>query len=536
VSRSTIGHNLQEDLAMRIRDLMDESCALVELQGGEKDECIAELLDVLAAAGRLKDRDQCLHDVLCRERRGPTCIGGGVAIPHAGTAGVFQPVLAIGRSCTGVPFAAADEEPAKLVFLLLCPRDLPEVHLRFLARIAEIIESQEAVEQLLKAEDSREVLAFLDTCRKELGEMVAPEDMPTVCVAGAGAGGLAMAAHLTLLGCRVNLYNRNAARIEPVQEGGGVRVSGHLNGLAAISLATTDPAQALEGADLVMVVIPASGHQEMAERLGPHLQDGQIVVLNPGRTGGVLEFLAVLKRLGVSSRPIVAEAGTLLYACRVVDPASVHVFGIKNAIRVAALPAYLTPEVVTVVGKCLPQFVPGDNVLRTSLDNIGSVFHPALSIMNVAWIEERHGDFEYYHEGASPSAARALEALDAERVAVAKALGIGAHTAREWLYLAYSASGKDLYEAIQSNPGYTGIRAPNRLNHRYITEDIPMSLVPMASLGEQVGVPVPTMRAFIHLASVLHDRDYWAEGRTVERLGLAGLSVREIRRLVVDGV
>jgi len=284
-----------------------------------------------------------------------------------------------------------------------------------------------------------------------------------------------------------------------------------------------------------MVVVPAVGHREMAALLGPHLQDGQVVILNPGRTGGALEFAAVLREKQASAYPIVAEAQTLLYASRDIDPASVRVFSVKNSVPVAALPAYLTPDVLAVTGKCLPYFVAGENVLKTGLSNIRAVFHPALTLLNAAWIEERHGDFDYYLEGASPSVAQVLEAMDGERVAVASALGIGVPTARQWLYLAYGATGKNLYEAIQANPGYIGIKAPNRLEHRYLTEDVPMSLVPMASLGDHLSVPVPAIKAFVHLASLLHQRDYWAEGRTMDRLGLRGMNVAQIRRVVEEG-
>lgn len=213
-----------------------------------------------------------------------------------------------------------------------------------------------------------------------------------------------------------------------------------------------------------------------------------------------------------------------------------RIFSIKNAVPVAALPAHLTPDVLAVTNKCLPFFVAGDNVLKTGLDNIGAIFHPALTILNAAWIEERHGDFEYYLEGASPAVAQILEAMDRERVAVASALGVGVHTAREWLYLAYGAAGKNLYEALQANPGYIGIKAPNRLEHRYLIEDVPMSLVPIASLGDHLGVPVLAIQTFIHLASLLHQRDYWAEGRTVDRLGLRDMTVAQIRRLVEEGL
>ena len=59
-----------------------------------------------------------------------------------------------------------------------------------------------------------------------------------------------------------------------------------------------------------------------------------------------------------------------------------------------------------------------------------------------------------------------------------------------------------------------------------------MSLVPLSSLGKALGAPTPTIDLIIELASILHGRDYRAEGRTVESLGLAGLTVKEIRKLV----
>jgi opine dehydrogenase len=123
--------------------------------------------------------------------------------------------------------------------------------------------------------------------------------------------------------------------------------------------------------------------------------------------------------------------------------------------------------------------------------------------------------------------------MDAERVAVAAALGIRATTARDWLYLAYDAVGKNLYESMQSNPGYRDIMAPTTLNIRYITEDVPMSLVPIASIGDMFGIPVPTIKSIIHLASIIHNVDYWKEGRTVEKLGITGMSVKELRLLAI---
>ena len=231
-----------------------------------------------------------------------------------------------------------------------------------------------------------------------------------------------------------------------------------------------------------------------------------------------------------------AEAQTFIYASRALGPAHARIFSVKNSVPLATLPAYWIPGVLKVMNRIFPQFVPGDNIFKTSFDNIGAVFHPALTVLTASWIEETHGDFEYYIQGASKSVSAVLELLDKERLDVAAALGIKAMSAKEWLYMAYNATGKDLHEAIHDNPGYLGINAPDRLHHRYIDEDVPMSLVPIASIGEMFKVKTPTITSIIHLASVMRRKDFWKEGRTVETLGIEGMSVKEIRLLAVTGV
>jgi opine dehydrogenase len=366
------------------------------------------------------------------------------------------------------------------------------------------------------------------------------KETPRFCVLGAGHGGMAMAAHLALKGFRVGMYNRSESRIRLIKLSGGIQVVSDVPeqvrpGFAHLDPVTSDIAEALAAADILMVAVPAFGHAFMAEACAPHLRDGQMVVLHPGRTGGALEFHHVLKEKGVKADVIVAEAQTFLYASRAVNPGQVQIFRVKNSVPVAAIPAYRTPEVITALSSAYVEFVPGDNVIKTSMENIGAIFHPAVTVLNSARIESTHGDFDYYIDGISPSVALVLEAMDQERVAVAAALGFNCMTAREWLYVAYDAAGKTLFDAIRANPGYYGIKAPPRLAHRYIAEDVPMSLVPIASIGDMVDVPTPTTDSIIHLANLLHECDYRETGRTVERLGLAGLTLQEIRRLVLEG-
>jgi opine dehydrogenase len=357
---------------------------------------------------------------------------------------------------------------------------------------------------------------------------------PRFAVLGAGHGGTAMAGHLALMGFSVNLFNRSEDRLWGVKSSGGIEIEGELEteGFGAIGVATTSMEEALDGCEMIMVVVPATAHRYMAEACAPYLKDGQIIVLHPGRTFGALEFRQVLTERGVTADVIIAEAQTFIYASRVIGPAHSHIFRVKNSIPVASIRAHLIPRVLERLRCAFPQFVPGDNIFRTSFDNIGSVFHPTLCVLNAGWIED-DADFQFYVEGVSPSVAKVLEQVDAERVRVAEALGIRALTAREWLYLAYSAAGQDLYGAMMANPGYRGIMAPPTLQMRYLHEDVPSSLVPIASVGKMFGVETPTTDALITLASTLNQTDYLAQGRTVERLGIEKMSLRELRLLAI---
>ena len=367
--------------------------------------------------------------------------------------------------------------------------------------------------------------------------MASPSDdseRPRFCVMGAGNGGLAMAGHLGLMGFEVSLYNRSGGRIEPVRMRGGVELHGEVTGFGRVALATTDVEEALAGRDVVMVVVLANGHRDVAEACAPHLTDGQVVVLNPGRSFGAIEFHQSLRSCGCTADVVVAEAQSFIYISRVTGPGEARIFGIKNAIPVAAIQAHRTPEVLHRLGSAFPQFVAAPDVLSTSLDNMGTVFHPAQVILNAGWVESG-GEFEFYRQGATASVAEVLERLDSERVAVAEALGVNAMTARNWLYFAYGVHGADLREALTANPGYSGVLAPKAIRHRYITEDVPTSLVPIASLGRKFGQPTPTMDSIIHLACVMMGEDYWETGRTAERLGIAEMSLEELWRLASGG-
>ncbi len=361
----------------------------------------------------------------------------------------------------------------------------------------------------------------------------------TFTVVGAGNGGKSMAAHLGVMGAKVNLYNRTYDHIEAIAKRGGIELDsyeGGPTGFGRLNLVTSEIEEAVADTEVIMIATPSTAHAPLAKIMAPYLKDGQIVVLNPGRTFGSIEFLHVLRQMGCKANVIIAETETLIYACRAEGPAQAYIFRIKDAIPLAALPSKENQRVLDALSGVYPQFIDGKDVLHTGLNNMGAIFHPALTLLNAARIESTRGNFEFYFEGVTSSVAGVLEAIDRERVTVASALGIRARTAMEWLKIAYNVTGVDLNETIHNQTGYQGIKAPATLNHRYIFEDVPMSLVPIASLGQHYGVSVRGMDAIIRLACIIHKTDYWRRGRTLDKMGLNHLSVGEIQHYAHEGV
>jgi opine dehydrogenase len=359
-------------------------------------------------------------------------------------------------------------------------------------------------------------------------------------VIGAGNGGKAMSAHLALMGFKTTLYNRSPETIAAIRARGGISLESQIpngpHGFGHLACVTSDIQEAIENSEIIMVATPAYAHANIARVAAPHLRPGQIVVLNPGRTLGTIEFHKVLIEAGCAEGVVIAETQTFIYASRSDGPAQASIFRIKDAVPLAALPATDTPQVLEALSTAYPQFINGGNILQIGLNNIGAIFHPTISILNAGWIEGTSGEFQFYLDGVTPTVARLMEVLDRERVTVASSLGVRADTAREWLKMAYNSEGDTLYEAIHNQPGYRGINAPATLYHRYITEDVPMSLVPIAELGKRYGVSVRGMDSIIRLACIAHRTDYCCRGRTLQRLGIENLSVSELTSYVTGNV
>lgn len=352
-----------------------------------------------------------------------------------------------------------------------------------------------------------------------------------IAVIGAGNGGQAFAGYFASQGHEVNICEKSIDIVNELKGLDSIHLEGQLHCSGKPVLITDEVGKAIEGAELVMVTVTANAHKVLAEQMVSYLADNQVVVLNPGRTGGAIEFKRVLEENGFKKHIYLAETQTLVFACRIVKTGLVNIIGVKDKVLVSAYPSSDTEVVMQKLSHVFDCFYAAKNVLVTSFENIGAVFHPCVVLFNEAAIE-RGNQFYFYRE-MTPGLAHLIEKVDSERIAVAKAYGLDIISASDWVSYAYSnIEGDSLCERMRNNPAYYEILAPTKIDCRQITEDIPTGLVPFSEFGKAAGVPTPLIDATITICSELLQKDFRKEGRNLKNLGFEGLDVKEILKRI----
>lgn len=356
-----------------------------------------------------------------------------------------------------------------------------------------------------------------------------------IAVLGAGAGGTAIAFDCAAHGHEVRLFDfpQFADNIAAVAAQNGIHAEGGLEGFAEVAYAGHDIDEALRDSELIYVVGPAYSTEPLGTAVAGKLQAGQTVVVTPSSCGGALAFKKSAG-LAISDDTVrVAETSTLHYAVRLTEPGRVRVFlKLKAGNLLAALPATQTDAVLRLIEDVYPGMEAAASVMQTSLQNANPIIHPAVTLTNAARIEQTGGDFLFYEEGVSDATGRLIEALDNERIAIGRKLGIDVVPDPELAMRQGYMLADDYGEAYRTAPGFLGIGAQPQLDHRYLNEDVGYGLVFLSKLGRQVDVATPTIDAVIKVTSVLMARDYAHEAiRTPESLGIAGLSAAELGNL-----
>ena len=363
----------------------------------------------------------------------------------------------------------------------------------------------------------------------------------TTAALGAGNGGCAAAADLTLRGYEVRLYSRSQKTLDPILARGGIELTeGGKESFAAPHSLTTSIEKAIDGADLIVTAAPAVAHEHLARNLAPHLKDGQRILLNPGHTGGSLHFANLLRRNGIKTTVSLCETVTLTYICRMPAPAKVEIYRRTTQLRCAAFPAKRTGELVGEIRAIFPNIVAAENVLETGFSNINAIMHPAGMLGNAGWIEKTEGDFYYYREGITPAVAAWIEAVDKERLEIVAQLGLKPLSFIDIFHQAgltsdEARSSGSVYRAIHESMPNQTIKSPPTLDHRYIKEDVGYGLVPMAAIGNLLGIRTPVIDALITLASVISRVDYRKEGLTLDSMGLDGMNPEKLPSILQEG-
>lgn len=353
-----------------------------------------------------------------------------------------------------------------------------------------------------------------------------------VAIIGGGNGGQAFAGYLSMIGHSVHLYMRNRQTVEKLCQTNEIILRNKINGVGHIDKITDNLGDAVNGANVIMVVTTANAHKHLAEQLSVCLEDGQVIVLNPGRTCGAIEFRETLRRWNCTKKVLIAEAQSLVYACRIIEDGIVNIIGVKDKVMIASFSEPETKSVIELIKPLFDCFIPAQNTLETSLENIGAMFHPSVILFNAASIER--GNKFYFYRDMTDAVAHFIEELDKERILLGKAYGLDIMSAKDWVSYAYSnIEGDSLCERMRNNPAYFDILAPNTINCRQISEDIPMGILPMIELGEIAGLEMPISRAILTMCSSLLNKDYISCGRTKDRIGLSHCkSVKDVLDIV----
>jgi opine dehydrogenase len=361
-----------------------------------------------------------------------------------------------------------------------------------------------------------------------------------ITVAGAGKGGPSMAAHLMSMGFRVKLYELPAFahKLRPFLKRGGIQCSGEVKGFFRPAAMTTDAEEAAADADVVMVAAMAMGHDAIVRSLLRHMKDGSLMAFNTG-------YYAALRfrpRFGkLKKHVMLAETDILPYLCLRTGPHSVRIDGIKKELGVAAIPAAETRKAVNLLNKTkLLRFFPRKHALEVSLSSMNLLFHAPIVLFNMAASENTQGNYVFYRDGVSTGIGRIIHAMDAERIALGRKLGVkllDCVAATKRYYARYKVRGSTIDQCLRTNLAYAKdvFPMPSIREFAVFHQDLAYGLPPVIELGRLLKVPTPTFRMIVDVANLVCGCDYMKEGLNLRRLGIAGMTGKGLLRYLRTG-
>ncbi len=329
-----------------------------------------------------------------------------------------------------------------------------------------------------------------------------------VAILGAGAIGLASAALLCQRGHRPVLWAPTGRVLPAGKLVSTGAVAGTFEPEVAVECAT-----ALAGAEAVLIAAPGYAHRAVIEAAAPHLRGGQTVLFSSH-----MSFSALYLRQ-LCPAPSIVAWGTTVVTGRRGEGLAVWVSNIRSRVDVAVLPA---GEAASALALCAElfgdRFVDRGALLAIALSNLNPQNHLAIALCNLTRMEK--GEAWKQYANTTDAVGRLMEALDAERLALAAAAGVRVRTLHEHFRLSFAAVGETMGEMARGlAAGDADPSGPTTLDSRYVLEDAPFGLWPTVCLARVLGVQAPLHEAGVALFSALYGWDFAAENDILPRLG-----------------
>ena len=381
-----------------------------------------------------------------------------------------------------------------------------------------------------------------------------------VAVLGGGACAQTFAAEFTLAGYKVRLYELpelaqgtlgEVLRTHEIELGGTQANFKWFRraGVAKVDVVTTKISEALRGAGLVIVAIPAKGHKPFFEKMIPYLEDGQMISIFPDNFGSLM-LRNMMGEKGCNVDVIIGGWSSMPYGVRVIEPGKLDCIIRIREILGDALPGKDGDKFFETM-KEVPAFdgtvelKKGDTIIGVGFSNPNPAVHVPGSVLNVGAMEVSEmegtlgipkGKYSMYKHGMSPAVARVQLAFYQEERKIANAMGIEMIEFRDDQFFWKGGIMGVEYWVPFADVILPPIVGPNSVEHRYFTEDIPVGTVIRYHLAQKFGVDVPTIESMIQLGSVICKRDFLKEGITLKELGIEDLTKEQIIRYVREGI
>jgi len=366
-----------------------------------------------------------------------------------------------------------------------------------------------------------------------------------ITVLGGGHGCYAAAVEMAEKNHEVVLWRRDSAALVALAAAGHIEIRDY-QGTRSVSVGfensqiqlETDLETAIQFADLILIPLPATTHENLAQQAAAYFKQGQVVYLPPGTFGSYI-FAQAMRAAGNHAQVAFAETGTLPYLVRKHGVNQIVVSGYATRLPTGVFPSALSEYAFKILKQAYPSVEPIEDGLSGALMNAGPIIHPPLILMNAGPLEHFEA-WDIHNEGTQPAIRRVTNQLDQERMLVREALGYAAphfpladHYNKdgegdEWMY-GRGAHGKltdsgDWREDIDLK------------THRYMLEDTQLGLSFIVSVSRWAGVPTPVAEGLLNIASAVTGVNLYENGRTLENLGLAEKSRAELKAILQQGV